>query len=575
MKNRVILLLSLLLALSMPINLASASTSGTAGVSNIAPVVTGATVDQARSDDTFQLTVTVRDNNTLEDIDRVEVVMWDTATSTFGGANEASKHYSFRWNSTGWYEDDLSGHLVTGDAPTLTAASGSWNFNLTFTGLSVVGNWTLRATAVDDDGASSSLDAYIVRDRLKVSAFTRDVANQRLYARLLYAHDDTPVENGSVAYVGLTASSNSSGWAVFDLTQASNYDWGQEAYGTTDDLYGVTSTSQNMTVTLAKYGKVIGGDAAPTTGSWDGSTLSLDFGLPTGTYSTEITSTTAPSYVVNATYDDDTDLSGGVLTLGHDGSKDLQVVYESWGGLNVRGLTRGTLISTTLVSQVLTMVVDGTAGQGTLYVDCTGRGAPTRSSGFDDTYWTSGSSLFWGTYTLASNVTLVLEFSIGAGGETPPTSGGGGGDTSVNIMLGTISVSATPGAAQDVTVPLRWTGPLSLVVQSVGFGDYVDWFASLEAMPLNLEGVGPLKKGELVLRVSPPRDTQPGNHTVPVEVKVDVMGYAPITARSILYLTVGEKLGPQPAEGPITEAVGYILGIGLVAAIGLTLWKRD
>jgi len=60
-----------------------------------------------------------------------------------------------------------------------------------------------------------------------------------------------------------------------------------------------------------------------------------------------------------------------------------------------------------------------------------------------------------------------------------------------------------------------------------------------------------------------------------VEVKVNIMGYAPITARSILYLTVGEKQDPQPAEGPITEAVGYILGAGLVAAIGLALWKRN
>jgi len=42
--------------------------------------------------------------------------------------------------------------------------------------LSVVGNWTLRATAIDD-AASSKLDRHIVRDRLKVSAFTRDVAN--------------------------------------------------------------------------------------------------------------------------------------------------------------------------------------------------------------------------------------------------------------------------------------------------------------------------------------------------------------------------------------------------------------
>ena len=81
--------------------------------------------------------------------------------------------------------------------------------------------------------------------------------------------------------------------------------------------------------------------------------------------------------------------------------------------------------------------------------------------------------------------------------------------------------------------------------------------------------------GELVIRVTPPREAQLGYHTVSVEVKVNIMGYAPITARSIIYLMVGKKLGPQLAEGPITEAVGYILGVGLVAAISLTLWKRD
>ncbi len=350
------LLISLLLLVLLPIHLVDAGSSGgTAGVGNITPDMTGASINQTRSDDAFQLTVTVRDNNTLADIDRVEVVAWDTSTSGFAEANEASKHYTFRWNTTGFYEDDLSGHFVSGSAPTLTEASGSWDFYLTFSGSSVVGNWTVRATVVDADTASSTLNAFIVRDRLKASNFTRDVANQRLYVRLLYAHDDTAIENGTVAFSELTASTNSSGWATFDLTQASNFDWGQEAYGTTDALYGVTSTSQNRTISLAKYGKVIGGDAAPTTGTWDGTTLTLDFGLNTSTYSTEIVATTAPSYVLNATYDDETDLAGSVLTLSHDGTQNFQVIWDSWGGLNVRGLTRGQVISTSLASQVLTM----------------------------------------------------------------------------------------------------------------------------------------------------------------------------------------------------------------------------
>ena len=88
-------------------------------------------------------------------------------------------------------------------------------------------------------------------------------------------------ETGTVAYAGLTATTNSSGWADFDLTETSNFDWGREAYGTTDDS-GVTSTPQNRTITLAKYGKVIGGDAAPTSGSWDGTSLTLEFILSTG-----------------------------------------------------------------------------------------------------------------------------------------------------------------------------------------------------------------------------------------------------------------------------------------------------
>ena len=421
-------------------------------------------------------------------------------------------------------------------------------------------------------GNMDSQNASAIWDALKCTSFTRDVANQRVYVRMLYAYDSTAAENGTVSFAGETGTSNSTGWALVDLTSAGNFDWGIEAYGSTDDLYGITTTSQNQTVTLAKYGKVIGGDAALSTGTWDGTTLNLDFALTTGTYSTEITATSAPSYVVNATYDTDTDLSGGVLTLSHDSTEDLRAVWESWGGLAVRGLTRGSLISVSFVDQVLTMVVDGSSGSGTLYVDCTGRTAPTRNTGFDDTYWQPSTSLWWGTYTLASNRTLTVEFGIGSGGTE---SGGGGGDTRVDVTLEAVTVVATQGQATVVTVPVGWTGPLILRVESIGFGDYVDWFAIDEVMPLSIAGEGPLKKGEMTFTVTPPGDLPPGNHTIPVDIQVAVQGFASIHARSLVYLTVNRRAGPQPAEGPITEAVGYVLGIGLVAAIGYALWKRD
>ena len=138
-----------------------------------------------------------------------------------------------------------------------------------------------------------------------------------------------------------------------------------------------------------------------------------------------------------------------------------------------------------------------------------------------------------------------------------------------------MGLSGQPRARNEIKVPVGWTGPLTLRVESVGFGDYVDWFSIDEVMPLNIAGEGPLKKGEMTFTLTPPMDSQPGNHTVPVDVQVAVQGFSSIHARSLIYLTVQARAGPQPATGPIPTAMGYVIGLSLIAALGYALWKRE
>jgi len=154
----------------------------------------------------------------------------------------------------------------------------------------------------------------------------------------------------------------------------------------------------------------------------------------------------------------------------------------------------------------------------------------------------------------------------------------------------TISTTVAPAAGEsrrelvgaadeqvEVPLTLRWTGATLLTLQGLGFGDYAGWFAVGGPLPLQLTGKGPMKTSTVKVAVKPPATSPPGNHTVPVEVRLTTAGYAQPQARGFIYLTIKRVATalPQPAAGPIPEAVGYALGLTLIAAVALALRRRS
>jgi len=532
--------------------------SGSAGIANVPPTVSGVAVNQSRTDDRFTVSFTVSDANTVADVSNVTVVIW-AATSSFAAADDPAGHYTFLWNASGWSEVTLTGHLLAGTEPAaFGGASGGWTVNATFAEAAVVGNYTVRVTATDAGGATDYAEADVVRDKIALQGFIRDVAARRLYARMVYAYDGEAIAGGTVAYAGLTAATNSTGWATFSLSAASNFPWGTVLYGVNDTLYGISDTGLNQSVTLAKAGpRIIGGNATVQTATWNGITLEVAFNATTGTYETEV-SGPKPGYILNATYDTDTDYAGGKLTFSHDGSRTVTVAYPTWGGLQIRGLTSGRLTNVTLSRQILTMTVNG-SGSGTLYVNCTGRIAPQSTTGFTDTWYMPSTSLFWGTYT--PNRTLKVNYATSAAG--------GGGLTLINVKLAAAQAEAVQGGQADVNLTLTWTGTPALTVQSIT----ADWLTP-PPMPIQLTSTQPIKTATIPATVTPPPDAPPGTHTIPIQINLQTAGYANIHTQATLNLNVKPAPTPQPAQGPIPTAVGIILGLSLATAITLALWKR-
>ena len=183
MKRRVtsIILLALLLSISIPTLPAQAAiegnSGGTAGISNITPVIstvslktTGATSKNNSAIDVwteYRISLTLADDNTLEDITTLQFKIWGPS-STEGGADSDVDHYTFvytqatdLWDETG--PDAGDEHLVSGncvDPADQTVGSGTFTlaFKLHKTAeyaASTTG-WSIKITATDDSAATDT-----------------------------------------------------------------------------------------------------------------------------------------------------------------------------------------------------------------------------------------------------------------------------------------------------------------------------------------------------------------------------------------------------------------------------------
>jgi hypothetical protein len=136
-----------------------------------------------------------------------------------------------------------------------TAFQGSYTLNDTLT-KTTVGKWAFKVSSITDNvyglTAFDSNVVEIIWDGLKISQYVVDLVNQKIYIKAEYAYDGQPIANGNVSYAGLYALTNSTGWAVFNMSALPSVDWNSVAYPVSEPTYGLTYKAQNQTVAFHK-----------------------------------------------------------------------------------------------------------------------------------------------------------------------------------------------------------------------------------------------------------------------------------------------------------------------------------
>jgi hypothetical protein len=136
-----------------------------------------------------------------------------------------------------------------------TAFQGFYSFNDTLT-KTTVGRWSFKVSSITDSlyglTVFESTEVSVVWDGLKLSQYILDLQNQIVKVQTVYAYDNQPIANANVSYAGLYVLTNSTGWAVFDLSALPNVDWNSVAYPVSEPAYGLTYKAQNQTVAFHK-----------------------------------------------------------------------------------------------------------------------------------------------------------------------------------------------------------------------------------------------------------------------------------------------------------------------------------
>jgi hypothetical protein len=129
---------------------------------------------------------------------------------------------------------------------------GSFTFSA-FPAESSVGMYNYNVYTVYNGQVSTQNQTVpVIVDGLKASTCIADLHNDQVQVRLLYAYDGVSVQNGTVAYAGFFARTDSYGWATFNLSDLGSLKWGLTAYAISEPKYGLTNKFQNQTVNYAK-----------------------------------------------------------------------------------------------------------------------------------------------------------------------------------------------------------------------------------------------------------------------------------------------------------------------------------
>jgi hypothetical protein len=463
--------------------------------------------------------------------------------------------------------------------------ASDWNVQVNGTQRTITSSWTNFTAMINTVGYRcwqltwanggnnylNSITPSLIWEGLKVDSYSIDMANAKVHAHMKYAYDGSAVSGGTVSLAERSATTNSTGWAVFDMSIGADFSWGQTAYGVQDGTYGITYKAQNQTVPIAKKTRFIQSDAQINSLAWDGVKLTVGFSGSTGSYTLKV-SGARPTYVIGTTFDISTDYTS-YLSLSHDGSRQIVVSYSTWGDFYMWSLNQGWMTNIYWTEQKLTVLLNGTSGTtGTLAIYCGSRGAPTTVSGFSSTpEYSAATKILTGQYQFSGQVTLTLELEWTVGG---PTGGGESTATYVTFVVATVKMGSVPqGQTVNAALNMSWMGVNQVTITRITFtGDGADWLTLAEVLPKTLtKEIGSMTgSGIVTIRLNAPADAKPGDYTVPVRVESEAVGNRLETSSQLTFRIVE----PTIAGGGVSEIMTYLFAALIIVAIAAAYLKR-
>jgi len=443
------------------------------------------------------------------------------------------------------------------------------SFSISVTAESSAAQHSYNIYAVTDENSVQNQTVNVIVDALKVDDYSIDLADVKVYAHMKYAYDGSSVNGGTVSLAGRTSTTNSTGWAMFDMSSGADFSWNQTAYGVQDGTYGITYKSQNQTLPIAKKTKFIQSDVEISSLDWDGVKLTIQFGGTAGSYTLKV-SGSRPVYIKGVDYDLSTDYTD-YLTLSHTGERSIVVGWPSWGDFYIRSLNQGWMTDIYWTEQTLTLVLNGTSGtSGTLTVYCGSRASPQSTTGFSSTpEYNAETTILTGQYTFASQVTITLDFAR----ETAGGTGGGQSIPAVTFTVGKTVFQVEQGKTVEATLNFTWIGVNQLEIVNVKFaGAAAEWLTLADSLPKTVtKEIGSREGyGELEIRLNVPADAPPGKYSVPAQIDAEAVG-SRLTTNGWITFTI---IKPTPLSSQVPDYMTYLFAALLIILVAYAYIKR-
>lgn len=374
---------------------------------------------------------------------------------------------------------------------------------------------------------------------------------------------------------------NSQGWANWTNISSDTVDVHATWYGyTVNSTFQITlDADQTLNVTCNCYPFTldsttywIAGNATVDTYSWNSTTKKfvITFTGAETTYTLKSSTTSYPTYVLNCTYDTDTDWST-YLTLTHYGNHTITIAYPNWASTRVYR-TDDLITNSYWASEgeIMYVLLSGSSGEnGTLEVYCGSRGTPQSTNGLSDTVYFSGTTILAGTYSFSSTVTVEIDWTTESGGSS-------GGRSISNIFLSAETTdlgSIQQGVSKNVNATASWSGSATITIVDVSFsGDGAEWLKCQLSLPQTVERLAIETEGTInvPIALTIPSQAKLDSYRVLVEYKIQVGRSMYQTTANLLFNTVAT---PVPSEG-IPALMTLLLFGCLIAAVFIGIKKR-